>query len=356
MSAPVPAHPVELVVHMGTGKTGTSSIQELLHANGDRLMGRGILYPQTPGPRRHLGLTLFMQDADPHDVPTGRREFYRSQEAFEQRLVSEVDRAGVSRVVLSDEAVYASSAKALRRLRDLTDRLAHHVRLVVYLRRQDEHLVSRYQQVVKVGETRRLAERLCLDLSDTYDYYARLRKHQRILEPDELVVRRFERAAFVDGSLYQDFLHAARLDVLEGDLEPIEVQNESLDAESVEFLRLLNLLRVERPDLAPAFAGNRRLVPSLEARSSGPVLTLSDQELDAFMAQWEESNRQVARELAEDAGDPLFHSPRTVRVATTDQRLDPARLGHFVGVTGLPESIYQPLRALAEREARGTAG
>ena len=63
-------------------------------------------------------------------------------------------------------------------------------------------MVSRYQQVVKVGETRKLAERArVLDLWRTYDYYARLQTWAQLLEPTEFVVRRFERDGFVEGSL-----------------------------------------------------------------------------------------------------------------------------------------------------------
>ena len=51
---------------------------------------------------------------------------------------------------------------------------------------------------------------------------------------------------FVDGSLYQDFLECCghrRSGPM--DLQQVTNRNESLDAESVEFLRLLNLYRVE---------------------------------------------------------------------------------------------------------------
>ena len=98
------------------------------------------------------------------------------------------------------------------------------MRLVVYLRRQDDQMVSRYQQMVKIGEVRRLAEWAQQDMARTYDYHARLRTWAELLEPTEFVVRRFERDRFVDGSLHQDFLDAvgidARADELRAGPEP----------------------------------------------------------------------------------------------------------------------------------------
>jgi len=253
---------------------------------------------------------------------------------------------------MSDEALYGSSEPSLVRLRQFTDAHASGVRLVCYLRRQDDHLVSRYQQVVKVKETRTLAQRTAeMDLSTTYDYYSRLMTWLRIVEPDELVLRRFERERFLNGSLYDDFVDAAELDIPTDDLPPRN-RNESLDAESVEFLRLLNLYRVEH-GAADDVPENRALVRDLADLGSGPTLTLPDAELDRFMGQWAESNDRVVRELLGESGGSLFSAPRKGS-GTTEQRLDPSRLDHFLEALDLlPARIEAPLRAIAEREAAG---
>lgn len=254
-------------------------------------------------------------------------------------------------MLLSDEALYASAEPALERLRLLLDEHASEVRLVCYLRRQDELLVSHYQQVVKVRATRTLAERVAeRDLSPTYDYDARLRAWLRVVDPDELVVRRFERDRFRNGSLYDDFVAAAGLGIPADDVPPQE-QNESLDAESVEFLRLLNLYRLEHghpPDLPE----NRHLVPTLARLSTGPTLALPDDELDRFMARWADSNERVARELLGEPDGVLFDSRGSSGDTTTEQRLDPARLDRFLdALDALPPWIEAPLRRIAEREA-----
>ena len=359
MTAPTtpPSEALDLTLHIGSGKTGTSSIQHFMHRNRDRLAELGHLYPESPGQTRHTRLGLFIKpDALLAKTPSWRRQGFASpdefRDAFRDSLFAEINAAGLSRVVLSDEALYGSPNDALRRLRSFTDDIAGRVRVVVYLRRQDDHLISRYQQVVKIGDVRPLAEWARQDFGQTYDYRSRLDTWQRLLEPTELVVRRFERDSFVDGSLYQDFLDAVGIDVRADDLQQVTNRNESLDAEAVEFLRLLNVYRVENEGAEPRQIDNRKLVPRLSKESRGPTLTLPESVLDDYNEAWEESNRAVARDFLGDEGGQLFRTPRKTDNTTTEQRVDPARLDEFVTLLELPEKWRDPLRRLAE-EAKG---
>lgn len=345
-----PSTPLDLVVHIGSGKTGTSSIQAFLHRNRQRLAELGHLYPRTPG----LGLSIY-PDSQLDGFIGWHRQGAASPDAFRKsfrrRLIREISESGLSRVLFSDEALYPAPNVALRRLGELVDRLAGSLRLVVYLRRQDDHLVSKYQQVVKEGETKRLVEQTRRNLAGTYDYYLRLRSWERLLEPDEFVVRRFERDSFVGGSLIQDFLDAAGLDIGAAAPERGADRNVSLDAECVEFVRLLNLYRVENEAARVRLIDNRKVVRQLAEISTGPLLTLPPPVLDQFMARWETANRAVARRYLRDAHGELFRMPRRTANTTTEQHFDPDRLDHFLTVLELPEQIHDPLRRVAEREA-----
>ena len=347
---------VDVVLHVGSGKTGTSTIQSFCRHNRDRLGAHGVLYPRSPGAARHgrLGLSVRSDDelaASPH---WGRQpwsdpaEFRRD---FRRELSAEIHDAGLPTVLFSDEGFFAATSDpGLGRLRQLFDELARSLRVVVYLRRQDDHLVSRYQQLVKTGEVRRLAAWATDDFSRIYDYDAALRRHERLLAPDVLVVRRFERGRFADDSLVQDFLDAAGIEVRADELEQEPTRNESLDAESVEFLRLINLHRVRTEGAVVGEVDNRRLVRRLVEASTGPTLSLPEPVLDGFMARWEASNRVVARRCFGD--DDLFTVPRRTAGTTTEQRLDPERLDRFLALDAVPSAIHAPLRRLAEQEVR----
>jgi hypothetical protein len=348
---------VDVVLHAGMGKTGTSSIQSFLRANRDYLASSGILYPTSPGRARHfrLGLSVKSPRELERSPAWSRRDAsdpMRFRRRFRRRLESEIRAAGLPRVLLSDEAVFGSSEPGLRLLGEWMSGISRSLVVVVYLRRQDDHLVSRYQQQVKVGATQRLVAWSRKDMTGLYDYYARLSRHRRLLMPTELRVRPFDRDGFVGGSLLQDFLDTAGVEARAADMKQVSDVNVSLDAETVEFLRLLNLHRVETGSATRGLIDNRSLVARLAACSTGPVLTLPDAALDRFMAQWEKSNELVAREFVADRCGALFRGPRRSGDTTTEQRLDPARIDHFIEVAGLPEEMRGPLGSLAEREAK----
>ena len=347
---------VELVLHIGTGKTGTSSVQEFLRRNQSRLAERGVLFPRSPGRTRHVRLGLAIS-SDEQVVRTlewqrvGRPDPATFRRQIQNRLLREIEAAGLPRVLLSDEALYGNTEKSMERLRRLVDRFAASVRILVYLRRQDEHLVSRYQQVVKTGSTERLEEYAVRDHSRTYDYDDRLSRWARCLEPAELVVRPFEQSRFRGGSLYQDFLSAADIDLDAGELEPVPRRNDSLDAESVELIRILNLHRVEEHGAAPGRVDNRSIFVRLAEHGDGPTLSLPGPALDTFMNQWTGPNREVVRRFLPGQDGELFQDPRRAASTTTDQRLDPARLDHFFELLDIPERDHAAIRRIAEREA-----
>ncbi len=340
----------DVVLHIGTGKTGTTTIQHLMRLSRPTLAGVGVLYPATPGPARHTKFSLsFRPDSDLATMPAWQRMRAQSPERFRRRvhrrLRSEIAEADLPRVLFSDEGLYGFRGATLARLRSFTDELGGQLRIVVYLRRQDDHLVSYYQQQVKVGETQRLADWATVDRSTTYDYARRLADWRTGMEPAELVVRRFERSAFLDGSLEADFLEAAGIEGVPA--TPVERKNESLSAEAVEFFRIYNVCKSECGD----FGVDRiELVKRLVDRSTGPALTLGGDVLDAFLARWHDSNLAVAREFFGD--DALFRDPRKSAATTDEQRLDPSRVDHYLELAELPSAMRDDLHRIAVREAR----
>lgn len=345
----------ELVLHVGMGKTGTSTVQFFLRDYRNELARRDLLLPRVAGGARHGKVGLYAKDdavltSSPEWPRLRADDPARFRRRFRRRLLAEVAESGTDRVLLTDEVLFMQPADALARLRSLTDALAAHTRVVAYLRRQDDHMVSRYQQGVKIGWIQRLSEWVREDMSDLYDYDTRLRLHKRVLAPETLVVRRYEPARFVAGSLVRDFLDACAVDLEVTPQTSVPDRNLSLDAETVEFLRLLNLHLVEADGATPGQIDHRALVPRLAPAATGPTLSLPRAQLDRWREQWADSDRAVARRHFDDDG-PLFDPSPPSRPVTTEQVITPARADELAVLAELPDEVREAVRRLAVREA-----
>lgn len=344
------------ILHVGMGKTGTTTIQAWLRRNRARLLDHGVLVPTSPGRRRHTRLGLAVLPDATHQPLDWRKQQEDSpaelRPVVERELREEIETTGAPRLLLTDEALCGIGEESVADLRRLLTPLTSSVRVVIYLRRQDEHLGSRYQQIVKAGlPVGRLDERAAAAVdTPLYDYAARLRAWHDVFDPDALVVRRFERARFPGGSLLEDFVDAADLGVNLADFTPAPTRNESLDADSVEFLRLLNRLRAEHGDAVADLPRPRDVVRRLGEASDGPVLELSDEARARFLDRWADTNSEVARAYFPDGPDTLFDLSPRGREATSDQRLDPARVDELSEVVELPIAATALLREIAAAE------
>jgi hypothetical protein len=133
---------MEIVLHIGMGKTGTSSIQQALSDNAEGLHGQGRLYMGMwfgLAGRQFLGLA-------------GQHRFFQSDDAamraHAERLVARLRilqaETGIGRFVYSNEEFYGQVRKMapfVSALRGLAD-----VRLVAYARDPREWLPSAYNQ------------------------------------------------------------------------------------------------------------------------------------------------------------------------------------------------------------------
>jgi hypothetical protein len=142
------SQPISLLVHIGHGKTGSTSIQQTLLKNRDALLERGVAYLgrmlehcETSEPKewQHADGAVRLLHQMPAD--TAGQEIYSV-------LTEELDRLktiGVHTAIWSNEAFFArreAVCDALEKLRE--DGVA--VTIIVYLRRHDKWAKSAYAQ------------------------------------------------------------------------------------------------------------------------------------------------------------------------------------------------------------------
>lgn len=174
---------MQVYFHIGRHKTATTAIQMLLAEGYDILREQGILYPQAgrEGKYLHHPLALALLDGD--EAALGR---------YGTELKEEIEATRTTAVILSSEILSRErvTATAFDRARALFPDAP--MKLVVYLRRQDDQVRSMYAEGVKrgfmawPGNIRTTEGRL------TLDYMAALAPAISVFGTNNIIVRSFD--------------------------------------------------------------------------------------------------------------------------------------------------------------------
>ena len=313
-------------LHIGTEKTGTTSIQNFLSKNRSRLSRQGIIYPRSPGNQNHTALAAYaLKKGKPAIGQLPGLSDAVGFPGFRKELRSELDkellRTDASIIVFSNEHLSSRllSEPEIERLYDLCAKYAVRTKVIVYLRNQVDYLVSSFGTAIKSGSTKNFPFPLSAQQIRTMDYMALLEPWRKIFGRDNLIVRRFEASEFVAGDLMSDFAAQVPFDTT-GFIRP-EPRNEALGTRELAFLRAFNS-RVPRWIDGKENPARGNLVPPLAHLSGiGPRLTVPPAIGEAITAQFEESNRRVSAEYFGGKWQPLFSAPQLVSDADLDSLL-----------------------------------
>jgi hypothetical protein len=300
-----------IYLHIGTQKTGTTTLHAVGRDNRASLAARGILYPAAPGPLNHVGLTLYATGS------IGNRELMRDAElrtpddlaayqaALPGRLRAEIAASGCATVWLSNEHLSSRVRRPdqVARLADMLHELAPDVRVVAYLRHQPEYYLSTYSMMLKAGGSRETpppeSER-----EFYYNYEKMLSLWADAFGDPAIVVRVFERAAMVNGDVVDDFL--ALMGIERGDDVVVTASlNPSLDARALQFLRLFRQ-HVPRYVDGAANPDHGDVAKALEAISTGPKFRVPAATMQRIAAMFAASNARVARRFLGRENGRLF--------------------------------------------------
>jgi len=328
-------------LHIGTGKTGSTSTQNYLAYNRDALLANGYLFPRAPGAGNHHALMAYALDDAIIDstrkklglVGADRLAAFRRN--FPAALRAETARSGATDLILSNEmlALHLRTPSAIERLRDLCDGLAAHTKVIVYIRNQVDFLAGIYMTSVGGGNARDLDPQWVRGA----DYAEMLARWSAVFGRQNMIVRRYERRDFPGGDVRRDF--SAQLGIDADRLVTTSRQrNRSLDAESVAFVRAYN--RSVPAALAGPLAPLRfAMVAVLERRRGGTRFGISSGLAAKIEDTFRASNAKVAAEYFPSLAEPLFSPPRCVDDTGADKTVRwPTMLG--IAFTLPPFGVY----------------
>jgi hypothetical protein len=315
---------MKVVLHIGSEKTGTSSIQAWCTRNREALKARGILYPRSLGQPNHTKLACYAVRAKPvNDLRKSLRIF--APEAFDRfraelpgEFRREVEASGCQTLLASNEhcSSRVSTREEIQAIRALIEQACGEVeawRIILYVRRQDEMLESSYSTTVKSGSVKPF--RLPMGTQDprlnplpVLDLWA------AEFGLAQVSVAVFDRTELHGGDVVADLM--ARLGIEDAAdpkaFAPVPRANLRLSGLAVEFLRRFNA-HVPAFDAEGVNPARRNVVRVLESLPDTAPLQLADEAaMTAFCARFDEVNAEIARRYLGRADGQLFR-PREAK-------------------------------------------
>ena len=252
--------------------------------------------------------------------------------ALARDIQAEIDEASPARLLFSNEHCSSRlhSVEEVQRLKTFLDRFGDEFAVLVYLRRQDEFLLSTYSTSVKSGSVKPFTMPKGRKLHARYDYRVLLELWGGVFGNAAMRPRLFQPSAWTGGDLLTDFCDAAELDLTEREAPN---RNLSLSAEGLELLRLINKQSGGERDGS--------VVRAAGELTQGPRLSLSTDARRDFMRHFEDSNRWVAETFF--GRDELFEEVRDGLPETLPPDISPERFGE----------LTQAIEAATEKKPSG---
>lgn len=284
------------VVHIGTEKTGTTSIQESLEKNSSLLAKSGILYPPALSKGRHAKIACYAMDYN--TVDRRKKQFglfdKATTDSFRKTFEADFEKSlnGHDTVLIVNEHLSRlRNVSEVERLKSFLSRFFDDIRVVVYLRRQDKLMRSMYSTRIKLGLTSNDVYPVWPKKANTvfthYDFKRILVLWTEVWGREVVVPRIFERNLLVNKDALSDFCQIAEVQLPE-DFVPVRA-NESISPQALVAVRELN----KNLPKEWKFRGD---IGRIAARCfPGDGIPVSRRESLEFLAHFEDGNDYVAR-------------------------------------------------------------
>jgi hypothetical protein len=224
-----------LYIHIGTPKTGTSSLQFFLYDHYAQLKSKGILYPKK----------LIASPRDPKHQSFFSHIFSGNLKGLEDSMyaINSEMTDSVTAILLSSEGfyhhIYEFTTKSWSLIKELAEN--YDVQTVVCLRPQADYIESMYRQYLKnpkgiiaeYGSSMTIHEFLKIPrVKQNMNYYDSILKWEKIVGENKILIRRYSK------NVVSDFLSLFKFGSMVYQ-EPVK-RNMSINREMAELLRQVN--------------------------------------------------------------------------------------------------------------------
>ena len=289
-----------LYIHIGTQKTGSTTLQTILSKNKQKLLKEGICYlGRFPKLARRI------------------RTVARFDEPLADELKSEIRytvdsnlKKGVRTYVISNEKFsgdkmisYRNAGAVAETLKHAVKELPFNVKIIVYLRRQDTYIESTYAQKVYSGYTGTFDEFMEHFGEDDFHWDQFLDRYAKVFGIENLIVYPFDKKYLPESqSLIHHFGKTIGSEKLANYSEKA-IANKRFTRNSLNIARITNqhLGKYERRQFRGILKEHDEHLPN--------NTFFSTEERKRFLSNYRQSNQRVAEGYLNHSGDKLFSKP-----------------------------------------------
>lgn len=293
----------KIILHVGTEKTGSTSIQELLSANYESLVNDGVLFPSSIGIPCHINLTACaLKNEKKHPIRQllglqDQDEFTRFVNKTKKNLQDEICNTSPRVMVISDEHinVHLSSTETLLEFKKNCEEFGDIISVVIYLRQQDEFRLSLFSEAVKAGNLSNFDLSNPLPIFDIVpyrlDYLSILDNLSEVFGQTLISPRIYDRRTFPNGDICADFLTMTGIDIKNITSTKTE-KNKTIDAEVIKHLALIS---TALSSINKEWANKLRseIIKRVELIFPGPGPVLHKEKHEKYLEQFLENNEKA---------------------------------------------------------------
>ncbi|MGQ2744733.1 coiled-coil domain-containing protein [Campylobacter coli] len=305
-------------VHIGTEKTGTTSIQEFLYINKSIIQKQNYFFAQSIGIKNHWDLAFLGYSLNKKDSYILNNSLWNFQaiKQHKKNIFSKIK----DEVKFNHKIIFSSELlqSRLTRKREIVKLYTFfkkigftNIKVICYIRDANEMLRSLLSEAIKWEEIdsfelKEEKEEYKLGYKKNLFHFHHICNHKQTLQwwgevfgKENLIVRLFDKNEFYQGDLLKDFIHSIGLEWDDEFIIPPK-QNESLDLLGIDLLRRIN-------KFLPLFCNNARnifrgdlhrfAVKHFTSKDSHLKFQPPKEVVQSYIDYFEESNEWVRKEF-----------------------------------------------------------
>lgn len=236
-----------LILHIGTEKTGSTTIQSFLRQNTQKLARQGIGVPSQLGETLHFKLQLmanrdeFVDDFTRNlGLHTNMEERLREKLRWKDELYEEVNKSNLKRWIISCETLHSrlTTTEELEKLKGILAPLFDQIRILIYLRNPIDLAVSRLTEAAKCAMPIKIPTPPKHTEFDICNHRQTIERWRQCMGEESLMPRLYDKKRLIKNSILDDFIHFCQ--IADSGMNKPSAQNPSMSAYGLKLLSEVN--------------------------------------------------------------------------------------------------------------------